>query len=116
VLSSLVYQGITCGEELPALLNRDFPLPELLFFFDLESETALRRLESRPARDIYEYLDFQVLVRRRYKALLPSYAEAGVTVTVIVAALPPEEVADTVLNVIQKMPIVRGCVNTALSP
>ncbi|GHV18044.1 thymidylate kinase [Spirochaetia bacterium] len=116
VLSSLVYQGITCGDDLPVLLNKDFPLPEMLFFFDLEPETALRRLESRLVKDTYEYLDFQVLVRQRYKALLPGYVEAGVTVTEIDASLPPEEVADAVWSVLEKMPILRGCVNTGQLP
>ena len=50
VLSSLVYQGITCGEELPLGLNRDFPGPELLFFFDLDPDIATKRLETRRER------------------------------------------------------------------
>ncbi|MDR2900663.1 MAG: dTMP kinase, partial [Treponema sp.] len=41
--SSLVYQGIECGEELPAKLNKDFPLPELLFYFDIDPAIALER-------------------------------------------------------------------------
>ena len=34
-LSSLVYQGITCGEVLTSMINSSFPLPELLLFFDV---------------------------------------------------------------------------------
>jgi dTMP kinase len=108
VHSSLVYQGITCGEELPDLLNKDFPFPEMLFFFDLEPEIALQRLESRLIKDIYEYLDFQVRVRERYKALLSRYEEAGGKVTYIDASLPPDEVANTVWGVMEKMPILKG--------
>jgi dTMP kinase len=106
VPSSLVYQGIACGEALPAALNAAFPAPELLIFFDLESETALKRIVSRPDRDIYEYLDFQTKVRSRYKALFPRYEEAGVRVACIDASLPPEKVAEQVWEAVRKMPIV----------
>jgi dTMP kinase len=104
--SSLVYQGIACGDELPSSLNAHFPLPELLIFFDLESGAALNRIASRPGRDIYEYPAFQAQVRSRYKALLPRYEEAGVRVERIDASLPPEEVAEQVWRTIGKMPIV----------
>lgn len=106
--SSLVYQGIACGEELPVSLNASFPLPELLIFFDLESGTALKRIASRPGRDIYEYLDFQIKVRARYKTLLPRYEEAGVRVERIDASLPPGEIAELVWREVGKMPIVKG--------
>jgi dTMP kinase len=104
--SSLVYQGIACGDELPSSLNAFFPLPELLIFFDLESETALNRIASRPGRDIYEYPAFQAQVRSRYKALLPRYEEAGVRVEWIDASLPPDEIAEQVWRAVRKMPIV----------
>jgi dTMP kinase len=106
--SSLVYQGITCGEELPRELNAGFPLPELLFFFDLDPQTAQERLKSRNEREIYEYLDFQIKVRERYKALLPEYREAGVRVELIDASAEIEEVAEQVWRAVQKMPIYGG--------
>jgi dTMP kinase len=105
-LSSLVYQGIACGDELAASLNASFPMPELLILFDLESETALKRIASRSGRDIYEYLDFQIKVRACYKALLPRYEEAGVRVEHIDASLPPEEIAELVWRAVRKMPIL----------
>ncbi|MDR0718008.1 MAG: dTMP kinase [Treponema sp.] len=103
--SSLVYQGITCGDELPARLNRDFPVPELLFYFDIDSETAQKRMAERKTREIYEHLEFQIKVRERYKALLNSFEEAGSRLVVIDASLPPQEVADEVWREIQKLPI-----------
>ncbi|MDR2362869.1 MAG: dTMP kinase [Spirochaetaceae bacterium] len=107
VPSSLVYQGIDCGENLPALLNRDFPLPELLLFFDIDPNIALRRLEKRPNRDLYEYLDVQILVRERYKALLPAYAAGGVRLEFLDASKPAEEVAEEVWRVLRKLPIFK---------
>jgi dTMP kinase len=106
VLSSLVYQGITCGEELPARLNGDFPLPGALLFFDLDPETALARMADRPQRDIYETLEFQRLVRERYRSLLPQYTAAGTAVSVIDASRSLGEVAEEVWRALKKLPIV----------
>ena len=108
VPSSLVYQGITCGEELPLMLNRDFPGPELLLFFDIDPETAQKRMANRELKEIYEYMDFQIRVREQYKALLPQFTAQGVRVEIIDASPPPEEVAREVWSVILKMPIFKG--------
>ena len=103
--SSLVYQGITCGEELPGRLNRDFPGPELLIFLDIDPETAQSRINGRGQKEIFEYLDFQIKVRERYRKLLPILSEQGVVVHTIDASLPVEEVAREVWMALQKMPI-----------
>ncbi|MFP3041695.1 dTMP kinase [Treponema primitia] len=108
VLSSLVYQGITCKTELPMLLNRDFPGPGLLFFFDLDPDIAAKRLENRPEREIFEYRDFQVEVRQRYRELLPWYAGEGVRTVTIDASQSPEKVAADVWRELEKLPILKG--------
>jgi dTMP kinase len=105
VPSSLVYQGIDCGEALPVLLNRDFPLPELLLFFDLDPNIALQRLENRSERDFYERLDVQIQVRERYQTLLPAYAAGGVRLEYLDASKSAEEVAEEVWRILRQMPI-----------
>jgi dTMP kinase len=104
-LSSLVYQGIECGDELPARLNEAFPAPELLFFLDIEPETALERVSARGGREIYEHLDFQVKARAGYKRLLPGCAEAGSRVVVLDGGAPREETAARVWREVEKLPI-----------
>ena len=108
VPSSLVYQGLLCGGELPARLNQDFPVPELLVFFDIDPETAQKRMTGRDFREIYEYLDFQVKVRERYKNLLPQFAAEGATVKTIDASPAPEDVAREVWRILQELPIIKG--------
>ena len=107
-LSSLVYQGIECGDELPARLNESFPAPELLFFLDIEPEVALGRVAARGEREIYEYLDFQVKARAGYKRLLPGCARAGSRVVVIDGGAPQEEIAARVWREVEKLPILGG--------
>ncbi|MDR2404625.1 MAG: dTMP kinase [Spirochaetaceae bacterium] len=106
--SSLVYQGIECGEALPKLLNGTFPGPELLLYFDLDSETALERIKTRPSRDIYERLEFQRKVRNAYKSILSWYAGEGVRVRIIDASRAPKEVAEEVWSAVQELPIMRN--------
>jgi dTMP kinase len=108
VPSSLVYQGLVCGSELPRLLNEAFPAPERILFFDVEPEAALERMKNRAERDIYEYLEFQIRVRERYRETLPVFAGAGVTVITINGSLPPGEVAGEVWRAISDMPILKG--------
>ena len=105
--SSLVYQGITCGDEYPILINQGFPGPELLLFFDIDPEIAIKRIAGREYKEIYEYLEFQTLVRQRYKALLPHLSEQGIRVETIDASFPPEKVAGEVWAAIEKMPIMK---------
>jgi len=108
LLSSLVYQGITCGEELPFRLNRDFPSPELLIYLDIEPEIAQKRISKRENLEIYENLSFQNKVRERYKTLLPLFEREGIIVEIIDASTPPMDVAVKVWSAIQKMSIFKG--------
>ena len=108
VLSSLVYQGIECGDELPKSLNSRFPAPELLIFLDVEPQTALSRMKDRAGREIYEYGEFQEKVREKYKSLLGTYAKAGVRVETVDASKSALEVADQVWSIVRQMPIFKA--------
>ncbi|MDR2072396.1 MAG: dTMP kinase [Spirochaetaceae bacterium] len=105
--SSLVYQGIECGPSLPRQLNDSFPDPELLIYLDIDSGTALERLESRKNRDIYEGPDFQIRVRDAYRELLPVYEKAGVRVLFLDGTAPREKLAEEIWRALEEMPIFK---------
>ncbi|MDR0402504.1 MAG: dTMP kinase [Treponema sp.] len=109
-LSSLVYQAIDCGEELPRILNESFPLPELLVYLDIESETAEKRLAGRPERELFERPDFQEKVRDGYRKLLPLWEKSGVRVVILDGSRPPAEVAEQVWRAAAEMPIVKKAI------
>ena len=72
--SSLAYQSISCGEEFPAMVNSLFPLPEYLFYFMIDAETALNRVNSRNGqREIYEKLDLQKKIAAEYEKVISMY-------------------------------------------
>ena len=72
--SSLAYQSVSCGLELPELLNSPFPLPEYLFFFDINPEVSLARVNARHgSKEIYENLDAQKKIAALYEKIISSY-------------------------------------------
>lgn len=105
ILSSFVYQGIECGDELPIRLNSCFPLPELTIFLDIRPEIALERIKNRDSVELYEYLDFQEKVREKYLALMGSYKTGRVEI--IDASMTLEEVASRIWSIITEMPIFK---------
>ena len=106
IFSSLVYQGIECGDELPYLLNSHFPLPEITIFFDVKPEIALERLKNRESIELYEYLDFQESVRKKYISVLEKYSEIS-RIEIIDASKSAGEVSDQVWSIISEMPIIK---------
>jgi len=106
-MSSLVYQGIECSDNLPDMLNRRFPAPEITIFLDIEPKTALARIKNRSSLEIYEYLDFQEKVRAQYKRVIEEYRAAGAKVEIIDASKTADEVADQVWSIICQMPIFK---------
>lgn len=72
--SSLAYQSISCGQELPELVNSAFPLPEILFYFQINPEISLGRVNSRnEKKEIYEKLDLQQKIAAQYEKIINEY-------------------------------------------
>ena len=105
-LSSLVYQGIECGDEIPNLLNNRFPAPEITIYLDIDSQIAIERMKGRESVEIYEYREFQEKVREKYKSVIKTYRENGARVEILDASKSAAEVADQVWSIISQMPIL----------
>ena len=72
--SSLAYQSVSCGLELPQLLNSPFPLPEYLFYFDINPEISLARVNNRNGKkEIYENLEAQKKIAALYEKVITMY-------------------------------------------
>ncbi|MBR6340652.1 MAG: dTMP kinase [Treponema sp.] len=72
--SSLAYQSVSCGLELPMLLNSPFPLPEYLFFFDINPEVSLARVNARnESKEIYENIEAQKKIAALYEKVISMY-------------------------------------------
>ena len=74
--STLAYQSVSCGLELPQLLNSPFPLPEYLFFFDINPEISLGRVNARNGhKEIYENIEAQKKIAALYEKVISMYEQ-----------------------------------------
>jgi dTMP kinase len=103
LFSSLAYQGLTCGPELPASLNAPFPLPELVLFFELDPQTAMERMSSRTAFEIYENLEFQRRVAAAYTDVMDSFQNSGMTIVRIAANETPDRIEETIWSGVEPL-------------
>ena len=98
LFSSLTYQSVTCGDELPRRLNEGFPLPEILFFFDIDPEISLQRVLGRGETEIYEKLDFQKATAARYRTVIAEYEKknTGMKIVRLDASQSVEKIAEII--------------------
>lgn len=106
IFSSLAYQSVTCGKELPRLLNSNFPLPEYLFYFEINPEISLKRVDSRnEKKEIYEKLDMQIKTSKLYDEVIKEYEatvnETGMKIIRVDATKSIEEISDFIKNCIK---------------
>ena len=110
LFSSLAYQSATCGPELPRLLNSSFPLPEYLFFFDIEPSQSLKRISGRGVTEIYENLPFLEATAAEYRRVIGEYEamDTGMTILRLDASESLEKVAANIWSAVENMPILQG--------
>ena len=101
--SSLAYQSVSCGKDLPRLLNSPFPLPEYLFYFKIDPEISLKRVDSRNGqKEIYEKLDIQKKIAKLHDEVIEEYQEktneSGMKIIIIDATKSIDEVFDDILR------------------
>ena len=111
LFSGLAYQSDAGNRELSMRLNGDFPLPEYLFYFDIDPDIAMDRVEKRAGTlEIYEKRDFQRQVRERYLRIIGDYErlEPEMTVIRIDACKPIEEISDTIWRIASNMPKIKA--------
>lgn len=105
--SSLAYQSSVCGKELPRLLNSPFPLPEYLFYFKINPEISLKRVNSRnETKEIYEKLDIQLKTAALYDEVIEEYkkmeTENEMKIITIDASKSIEEVNSEIMKIFSR--------------
>lgn len=84
LFSSLAYQTKSKKDfEYALTLNSRFPLPEVLFYLDIEPETALERIHNRKEEtQIFENLEYLKRIKDNYEKTL-QYFEKETNLTII---------------------------------
>ena len=102
--SSMAYQAIFCGPDLPELVNSPFPLPEYLFFFDINPEISLGRVDSRnEKKEIYEKIETQKKIAMEYEKIISEYENnpsCTMKIIRIDATKSIEEISETISKII----------------
>ena len=105
--SSMAYQSVSCGEELPKLLNSPFPLPEYLFYFVINPEISLGRVTARgEKKEIYETIEKQKRIAAQYEKVISEYeknaGETGMKIIHIDATKDIETISEEIWEVLNK--------------
>ena len=105
--SSMAYQSVSCGEELPKLLNSPFPLPEYLFYFVINPEISLSRVNARGEhKEIYETIEKQKKIAAQYEKVISEYekntSETGMKIIRIDAEKSIEEISTEIWEKLKK--------------
>lgn len=108
--SSMAYQSIGGKKELPYKLNEDFPLPEILFFFDVQPEVSLKRIQKRSVIEIYEKKDFLEKTAAAYNEVISYYEKlnTGMKIVRIDATESIEKTAQIIWSYLQELPILKA--------
>lgn len=107
VFSSLAYQSLSCDPLLVKNLNEPFPLPELLVFFDIEPDEAMKRIDIRGGnREIFETSAFQKKVREQYREILEYYKthEPGMRIFCVNAEESIEAITENIWSMVKDLP------------
>ena len=92
-------------------LNENFPLPEYLIYFDINSELSLSRVASRNGEtEIFEKSDIQKITQIEYERIIQTYKEnkpEEMKIISIDAAKPVEEVHKIILDSLKNLPIIK---------
>jgi dTMP kinase len=99
--SSLAYQSVSCGKEIPELVNSAFPLPEILFYFQINPEISLGRVNARgEKKEIYETIEKQKKIAAQYDAVISEYEKpeknGGMKIVRIDASKTIEEISEEI--------------------
>ena len=74
LFSSLAYQASGGARDTAVLVNSTFPLPEYLFYFKINPEISLSRVEKRNgSKEIYETLEKQKKIAEEYEKVITQY-------------------------------------------
>ena len=104
--SSMAYQSVSCGEDLPKLLNSPFPLPEYLFYFVINPEVSLGRVTARgEKKEIYETIEKQKKIAAQYEKVISEYektaGESGMKIIRIDAEKDIESISEEIWNILK---------------
>ncbi len=103
--SSLAYQSSGGARETAEFVNSNFPLPEYLFYFEINPEISLKRVNSRnEKKEIYENLEKQKKIASEYENVIKKYEndkDCQMKIIRIDAAKSIEEIEEKIKSILE---------------
>ena len=73
--SSIAYQSLSFPKDKIISLNEDFPLPEIVFFINTPVEEAMKRINCRKERDMFDSETLQKRILNNYIEIFDYYKD-----------------------------------------
>jgi dTMP kinase len=100
VLSTIAYGGVVgIDTAWLAELNKNFPMPDITFLMDIDTQAAMARLQSRAEKpQVFENKEFLRVARYIYKNEAQKFKNAHI----IDADRPQEKIAEEIFNIVME--------------
>ncbi|MBN2651005.1 MAG: dTMP kinase [Spirochaetales bacterium] len=103
--STLAYQSLSTNYNQLFDDNKNFPLPEKLFFLKIDPEKSLARVDQRKhKKEIFEKLEIQKKVANNYLNAIKQFEELGLNAVIIDGTLPIEKITEKIISNLDKKP------------
>jgi dTMP kinase len=100
LFSSLAYQGTEFNFDAVWALNKDFPLPEVLFFVDVPVHETQRRLVDRSLEERYDGRSFQDQLRAGYERAFQACSGHGMEIVRLDGTLSAEQISSSIIEIV----------------
>jgi len=105
LFSSLAYQSVECEFDYVLSLNKNFPLPEFLFFLDVSPEGCKKRVSARAEKDIFDDPKIQEKIYEGYERSFLVYKDSDMKFYRIDGTLDFQEISRKIWSIIHPLPI-----------
>ena len=103
LFSSLAYQSLDCDFNEIYRLNKDFPLPEIVFFIDTPIEECLKRISGRDAApELFERAELQRRIYDNYQKGFEAFQNAGLNLVRLDGMKSVDELLEEELKILGK--------------
>ena len=103
LFSSLAYQSLDCDFNEIYRLNKDFPLPEIVFFIDTPIEECLKRISGRDAApELFERAELQRRIYDNYQKGFEAFQNAGLNLVRLDGMKTVNELLEEELKILGK--------------
>ncbi|OQY36871.1 MAG: dTMP kinase [Spirochaetaceae bacterium 4572_7] len=103
LFSSLAYQSPECGFDYVKNINEGFPLPEHLFFFNVDVDICQERIVKRgDAKELFDAHEYQLKVHKNYLKALELYKDSKMNIHIIDGTKSPKEISNEIYSIIRQ--------------